>query len=90
MSTPSRPAFYIPPRESVTGETDPAGRWSSQFPDMMGFRQQGGGAVPADYVWRTNPKQWQEELTESTLAERIQRRTTRLPAAASLPAGEKK
>jgi hypothetical protein len=23
--------------------------------------QRGGGKVPADYEWSTNPKQWQEE-----------------------------
>jgi hypothetical protein len=23
--------------------------------------QRGGGKVPADFGWRTNPKQWQEE-----------------------------
>ena len=24
--------------------------------------QRGGGKVPEDFAWRTNPKQWQEEL----------------------------
>ena len=27
----------------------------------------GGGAVPADFHWRSNPKQWQEELTDQEL-----------------------
>jgi hypothetical protein len=24
--------------------------------------KRGGGKVPEDFAWRTNPKQWQEEL----------------------------
>jgi hypothetical protein len=34
---------------------------------MIGYSQEGGGAVPADFHWRSNPKQWQEELTDEEL-----------------------
>jgi hypothetical protein len=34
---------------------------------MIGYAQQGGGAVPADFHWRSNPKQRQEELTDQEL-----------------------
>jgi hypothetical protein len=55
-------------REPITREPDPAGRWSTKFPDMIGYKNQGGGKVPADFGWNTNPKQWQEEMTPETLA----------------------
>ena len=54
-------------RSRVTKEPDTAGRWTSAFPDQIGYGQQGGGAVPADFHWRTNPKQFQEELTDAEL-----------------------
>ncbi|HLM46055.1 MAG TPA: hypothetical protein VK458_19445 [Myxococcaceae bacterium] len=80
-------------REPVTRETDPAGRWSEQFPDMIGYKNQGGGKVPADFGWNTNPKQWQEEMTPATLAEEHRNRViprAALPAApAALPEGAK-
>ena len=67
MSDPSK-TFVLPPhREEITLEPDPAGRWSDKFPEMIGYRNQGGGKVPADFTWRTNPKQWQEELTDQEL-----------------------
>ncbi len=79
-------------REPITREPDPAGRWSTKFPDMIGYKNQGGGKVPADFGWNTNPKQWQEEMTPATLAEEygrmvIPRNTVVAPAA--LPEGAK-
>jgi hypothetical protein len=92
MSDAPKP-FVIPPnRQEVTAEPDPGGRWSNQFPDMIGYKSQGGGKVPADFGWNTNPKQWQEELTPQTLAERYQELRV-LPAqriTPALPEGTKK
>jgi hypothetical protein len=51
-------------RERVTGEPDrPGNRRTPEFPDTewIGFRNQGGGHVPEDYEWLSNPKQAQEE-----------------------------
>lgn len=78
-------------REPITREQDPAGRWSKQFPDMIGYKNQGGGKVPADFGWHTNPKQWQEELTPQGLAEHYRALVVpRLPVAApALPEGTK-
>jgi hypothetical protein len=78
-----------PHREPITRETDPAGRWSPQFPDMVGYKSQGGGKVPEDLEWRSSPKQNQEELTPETLEARHLRRVVpRLatpPGAPALP-----
>ncbi|XXF78924.1 hypothetical protein P2318_03965 [Myxococcaceae bacterium GXIMD 01537] len=84
--------FHIPHREQITQEPDPAGRWSKQFPDMIGYKNQGGGKVPEDFGWNTNPKQWQEELTSTTLEKRFNALRTQpsQPAAPALPAGDKK
>ncbi len=78
-----------PNREPITREPDPSGRWSAKFPDMIGYKSQGGGKVPDDFGWNTNPKQWQEELTPGTLAEHhrnrvLPRNTVATPA---LPEG---
>lgn len=84
--------FHIPNRQQITKEPDPAGRWSKQFPDMIGYKNQGGGKVPEDFGWNTNPKQWQEELTPDTLAKRHAALRV-LPAKAeapALPSGDKK
>lgn len=91
MSNNSKP-FVLPNRQSVTSEPDPGGRWTPQFPDMIGYKSQGGGKVPADYSWNTNPKQWQEEMTPQTLAERYEmlRVLPAQPAAPALPEGAKK
>ena len=94
MSQSERKPFTSrPSREDITREPDPAGRWSVQFPEMLGYRSQGGGKVPADFGWATNPKEWQEEHTEATLARRYQ--ALRVPhgaeaAAPQLPEGDKK
>ncbi|MBF5043047.1 hypothetical protein FGE12_11675 [Aggregicoccus sp. 17bor-14] len=87
-----RPFIHRPKREDITREPDPAGRYTDQFPDMIGYRNQGGGKVPEDFAWNTNPKQWQEELTEGTLAERYQalRVLPERPAQAQLPEGSPK
>ncbi len=84
--------FPIPNRQQITQEPDPAGRWSHQFPDMIGYSSQGGGKVPEDFGWNTNPKQWQEELTPETLAARHNalRVLAPQPATPALPEGEKK
>jgi hypothetical protein len=64
MST--RFSTYIPRsnREQITGEPDGLG--SRKHPlnpgiDWVGSAHRGGGQVPQDLEWTTNPKQWQEE-----------------------------
>jgi hypothetical protein len=52
---------------------------------MIGYKSQGGGKVPPDFEWATNPKQWQEEMTPELLAQRYQRLRI-LPAARVAPA----
>jgi hypothetical protein len=92
MSDASK-SFVLPSqRESITHEPDPGGRWSDQFPEMIGYKSQGGGKVPADFTWTTNPKQWQEEMTPETLARRYDelRVLPSRPAAPSLPEGSQK
>ncbi|HZJ56039.1 MAG TPA: hypothetical protein VFD38_17990 [Myxococcaceae bacterium] len=66
-TTPFYPFVPRKQRSLVTREPDVAGRWSPLFPDMIGYGQEGGGAVPADFHWRSNPKQRQEELTDAEL-----------------------
>jgi len=66
-TTPFYPFVPRKQRAHVTKEPDTAGHWGPLFPDMIGYGQQGGGAVPADFHWRSNPKQRQEELTDQEL-----------------------
>ena len=66
-TTPFYPFVPRKQRAHVTREPDAGGRWTPLFPDMIGYGQEGGGAVPADFQWRSNPKQWQEELTDEEL-----------------------
>ena len=66
-NTPFYPFVPRKQRSRVTKEPDAAGKWTPLFPDMIGYGQQGSGAVPADFHWRSNPKQWQEELTDAEL-----------------------
>ena len=68
-NTPFYPFVPRKQRSQVTKEPDTDGRWTTLFPDMIGYGQQGGCAVPADFHWRSNPKQWQEELTDAELRE---------------------
>ncbi len=92
MSDAPKPFILPTQRESITGEPVPNGRWSDQFPDMIGYKSQGGGKIPADFGWTTNPKQWQEEMTPESLAERYQqlRILPSAPAAPALPETTKK
>jgi hypothetical protein len=79
-------------RESITREQDPAGRWSTKFPDMIGYKNQGGGKLPADFGWNTNPKQWQEEMTPTMLVEEQRNRVVprnAVAAPAALPESAK-
>jgi hypothetical protein len=62
-------------RQEVTREPELQGQWTQQFPDTLGFKNQGGGKVPADFKWRSSPKQWQEELTDAGLRRRHDERT---------------
>jgi hypothetical protein len=97
MSTPPRKRIVIPRnRQSVTGEADPGGRYTPAFPDSIGYSSQGGGSVPADLVWRSSPKQRQEELTEANLQSRrltsqatLMARLAEGKRPAALPAGDK-
>jgi hypothetical protein len=65
--TPFYPFVPRRKRELVTKEPDTAGQWTPLFPDMIGYGQEGGGAVPPEYHWPSNPKQAQEELTDTRL-----------------------
>ena len=64
---PEPPRFVAPARrEEVTDEPEPAGDhvepWEPGI-DWIGSAQQGGGHVPDDFEWTSNPKRWQEELS---------------------------
>jgi hypothetical protein len=73
-------AFVLPPnRQTVTREPNLDGKWRKDFPEMLGFKNQGEGKIPADFAWRTNPKQWQEELTDATLRKRLPNEVPELP-----------
>lgn len=68
MPSPEPPfyPFVIPDtdRALVTQETEPAGDHHDphhQDIDWIGHAQQGGGSVPEDFEWRSNPKQDQDE-----------------------------
>jgi hypothetical protein len=68
MDIPPAPPFRLPSdRARVTREPDELGHWTPQFPDMLGHRQFGGGEVPKDFTWPSNPKEWQEELSNVEL-----------------------
>jgi hypothetical protein len=69
MPDPIKPPFVMPKNRTARtkGEPELHGQWTKGFPEMLGFQNQGGGKVPADFTWRTSPKQWQEELTEAEL-----------------------
>lgn len=75
-------------RQAITHEPDPGGRYTPLFPDSIGYKSQGGGKVPADFGWHTNPKQWQEELTPAMIEARQQERALpKAPLKPELPAG---
>lgn len=68
MPIPPTPPFVLPAnRARITQEPDELGEWTPKFPDMMGHHQFGGGHVPEGFVWPSNPKEWQEELSNTEL-----------------------
>jgi hypothetical protein len=68
MDIPEAPPFRLPAnRARITQETDELGDWTPKFPDMLGHRQFGGGEVPPAFGWPSNPKEWQEELSNTEL-----------------------
>jgi hypothetical protein len=81
MNIPPPPPFRLPAdRKRITQEPDELGDWTPKFPDMMGHQQFGGGEVPKSFTWLSNPKEWQEELSNAELERE---------AAANGAAGEK-
>ncbi|PTL80045.1 hypothetical protein [Vitiosangium sp. GDMCC 1.1324] len=64
--TPIEAPFVVPEnRPEVTEEPEPRGTTSDpRFPDVSwdGWAQHGGGHVPEDYEWTSNPKQFQDDL----------------------------
>lgn len=64
MSTIERRNPFVLPRDRprITHEPDRTGQWSPDFPDndWIGFGNLGGGRVPADFRWNSNPKEEQE------------------------------
>lgn len=65
MTTPFHPFVLPRDRKRITGEPDHHG--AKVVPlnpglDWIGFADRGGGQVSKDIVWRTNPKQYQEEF----------------------------
>ncbi|WP_375770354.1 hypothetical protein NR798_05515 [Archangium gephyra] len=64
--SPIEAPFVVPPnRTEVTDEPEPHyPRPDSRFPDVswIGTAEQGGGHMPEDYEWPTNPKQHQDDL----------------------------
>ncbi len=70
MSDPKKPFVLQSDRTQVTKEPELGGKWTPKFPDMLSLKNQGGGKVPADFTWRSNPKQTQEELTDRELRQR--------------------
>jgi hypothetical protein len=66
MNIPPPPPFRLPGnRTRITHEPDELGTWTPRFPDMLGHRQFGGGTVAGDFTWPSNPKEWQEELSDA-------------------------
>lgn len=62
--TPFYPFIVRKDRTNITYEPDSKG--SKKTPlnpglDWIGFQDRGGGKVPDDVTWTTNPKQYQEE-----------------------------
>jgi hypothetical protein len=65
--TPIEVPFSVPGnREEVTGEPEPLpGHADPRYPDVSwdsSPRLHGGGHVPEDYEWPSNPKQRQDDL----------------------------
>lgn len=69
MDIPPPPPFRLPAnRARITQEPGELGDWTPQFPDMLGEHQFGGGEVAETFTWPSNPKEWQEELSNTELA----------------------
>jgi len=61
ISTP----FVVPAnREAVTDEPERGGTYDPRYPDVswLGTAQHGGGRMPEDFQWPTDPKERQDEL----------------------------
>ncbi len=60
--TRSNPFVLPRDRQRITREPDRNGQWTPNYPDneWLGFANQGGGRVPADFRWTSNPKERQE------------------------------
>jgi hypothetical protein len=61
---PLEPFTVSAQREAITLAPEPRG--STHVPelpdqDWVGYAHQGGGHVPEDYVWPTNPKQHHDD-----------------------------
>ena len=72
MATPFHPFVLPRNRSRITGE--PESKGSKKMPwnpgiDWIGFEDRGGGKLPGDLVWATNPKQYQEEKGFGELTE---------------------
>lgn len=50
-----RPAVTLEPPQAGSHPVDP-----HQDQDWIDFQNQGGGSVPEDYTWTTNPKEEQD------------------------------
>jgi hypothetical protein len=62
---PIETPFVVPAnRSEVTGEPEREAGYDPRFPDVSwdGTAQHGGGHMPEDYEWPTNPKERQDEL----------------------------
>ena len=67
----NKTAFVLPKdRSSVTREPEIKSSWTPLFPEMTGFANQGPAKLSPEFTWPTNPKQWQEELTDAKLRRR--------------------
>jgi hypothetical protein len=57
--------FVVPAnRQGVTDEPEPGGTHDPRYPDVswLGTAQHGGGRMPEDFQWTTDPKERQDEL----------------------------
>jgi hypothetical protein len=64
---PDPPPFTLPDREGGHPGGAPAGRLRRRAraprPRVwIGFENTGGGSIPDDYAWTSNPKQVQDDL----------------------------
>jgi hypothetical protein len=67
---PIQEPFVAPAnRQAVTDEPEPKGTGDDpRFPDVswLGTEQYGGGRMPEDYEWPTNPKEKQDQQMGET------------------------